>query len=483
MTKQQPLAAQVVSGGISMLSSQVIGLTLAFLAQRIILSTLTKEENGELFAYRRIADFLVIILCDLGLNSVAMRKMAQMPEKAEEILTSVGVIRLVMGGIAALLSMIVASVQGHGIIGIGVWAIYILISTRAGLLRYTLETPIRMKVRFGLVSMLSIVDGSLFLLAIWLMRDQLSISVIIGSFIISTLPSFITLLVLDKGQHLRPSRASKTMIGELFREALPMILAVILVNIHDKIDAFMLEWFSTPVEVGIFAAAYQSLAPFVNTIPIAAVMAIVPVVVRLASEDVASCRSYALTGLRLLAAAGIGVAMTASMMTPWIIDFISGGRYADNEGQFFAFLWMTFPVFLLFYIQEINIALGAQRKNIVITAILAAVTVFGGLWLIPLYASYGAIAAKFAAVVGAAAVAYFNFHRIVEQSITLRGVIGVVGAAIVCAGSAVWLPSVMPRPLAIVCGVVVWVVAVAAAGLVRAVDVQRVRSMFQRTLA
>lgn len=273
------------------------------------------------------------------------------------------------------------------------------------------------------------------------------------------------------------------MIGELFREALPMILAVILVNIHDKIDAFMLEWFSTPVEVGIFAAAYQSLAPFVNTIPIAAVMAIVPVVVRLASEDVASCRSYALTGLRLLAAAGIGVAMTASMMTPWIIDFISGGRYADNEGQFFAFLWMTFPVFLLFYIQEINIALGAQRKNIVITAILAAVTVFGGLWLIPLYASYGAIAAKFAAVVGAAAVAYFNFHRIVEQSITLRGVIGVVGAAIVCAGSAVWLPSVMPRPLAIVCGVVVWVVAVAAAGLVRAADVQRVRSMFQRTLA
>ena len=62
MTKQQPLAARIVSGGISMLSSQVIGLTLAFLAQRIILSTLTKEENGELFAYRRIADFLVKFL-------------------------------------------------------------------------------------------------------------------------------------------------------------------------------------------------------------------------------------------------------------------------------------------------------------------------------------------------------------------------------------------------------------------------------------
>jgi O-antigen/teichoic acid export membrane protein len=385
---------------------------------------------------------------------------------------------MTMGIVAAVAAMTVAAFSGYAIAGVGAWAIYVLISTRAGLLRYTLETPLRMRVRFGLVSTLGILDGLLFLIAIYVMRHQLTVATIIGSFIASTLPSFFVLVWLDRGRHLLPSRASWQTLKELLREATPVMISVVLLNVHDKIDAFMLEWFSTPTEVGVFSAAYQSLAPFVSTLPIAAVMAIVPVVARLATEDEARSRTYALTGLRVLTAGGIGVAITASMLTPTIIELVSKGRYADNELQFFAFLWMTFPIFMLFYIQELNIALGAQRSNIRITATLAIGTVVAGLLLIPLYDSLGAIAAKIIAILFAASIAVRQFHRFLHQSLTLSRIVGIVGSAAICLAAAWLLPQVMPRPLALLCGVAIWAVVVVASGLIRRSDVLHLTAVF-----
>ncbi|MBU3741697.1 MAG: hypothetical protein FGM24_05365 [Candidatus Kapabacteria bacterium] len=480
MTEQRPLASRVLSGSLILVLTQVVGFGLLFLAQRIILSTLTKEENGELFVYRRIADIIVITLCDAGLNSVAMRMMARKPDRADEVIASVAVFRIVMGVIGTIIAMSVALVSGYTALGVGLWAIYVMISTRTGLLRYTLETPLRMDVRFGFVSLFSVLDAVLFLLAIWVVRDGLDAQTIIVAFLLSVLPSFLFLLWMDRGRHFRPSLASRSMTIELLREATPVIVSVLLLNIHDKVDAFLLKWFSTPTEVGVFSAAYQSLAPLVNTMPIAAVMAIVPVVAKLAQEDEVRSRAYALTGLRLLGTVGIGVATVTSMLTPIIIHVVSNGRYADNEPQFFAFLWMTFPIFLLFYVQELNIALGAQRKNIRITGVLAVGTVAAGLVLIPWYDSMGAIVAKFIAVGTGAAVAVGLFFRILGKSLTLSTVGGAVGTAAACALASWLLPQLMPRPLAVICGVIVWGGMSAVVGLLRRSDVAHLRTVFKR---
>lgn len=480
MTEKQPLASRVLSGSIILMLAQVAGFGLVFLSQRIILSTLTKEENGELFVYRRIADIIMIILCDAGLNSVAMRMMARRPEQADEVIASVAVFRIVMGCIGTIIAISVALVSGYAAVGVALWAVYVMISTRTGLLRYTLETPLRMNVRFGFVSLLGLLDAVLFLVAIWLVRDRLDTQTIIVAFLLSALPSFLILLWMDRGRHFRPSLASRRMIVELLREATPVMVSVLLLNVHDKVDAFLLQWFSTPTEVGVFSAAYQSLAPLVSTLPIAAVMAIVPVVAKLAQDDMDRSRLYALTGLRLLGAIGIGVAMFASMLTPTIIDIVSKGRYADNELQFFVFLWMTFPIFLLFYVQELNIALGEQRQNIRITIVLAAGTILAGLVLIPWYDAMGAIIAKFIAVGIGAMLAVVLFYRILGKSLTLSTVAGAVGTAIVCALASWVLPQVMPRPLAVICGVIVWGGMSATVGLLRPSDVTQVRTVFTR---
>jgi O-antigen/teichoic acid export membrane protein len=477
MTERTPsLASKVVSGGASLLLAQGLGILLTFGAQRIILSTLTKEANGDLFVERRIADLLVAILCDAGLNAVAMRKMARMPERVAEIVSSVAAFRTGMWIVATLAAVVYGWAGGHDVVNIAIWSCYLMIAGRTGLLRYAMELPHRARVRFGLVSSLSVLDALLFLAIIWAIRDALTARSIIIAFLASVIPSGIILTIADRGRHMRPGRASSDMVRSLVREALPVMLAVAFVNVHDKIDAMMLEWFSTPTELGVFSAAYQSMAPFIGTIPVAAVMAIVPAISRLSIDDPDKCRQFATTGLRMLIASAIGIATVASIATPWIIELVSKGRYADNQGQFFVFLWMVVPIFILFYVQELNIALGAQRKNVVIAAILAVVTIVVGLLLIPTYASYGAIGAKFTAIMVGAGIAYAMFHRVLGQSLTLWPAVGAVIAAGACVASAYMLPSIMPRPAAIIAGVVIWGVAVMASGLVRPDDLRQLRT-------
>lgn len=480
MTERSPsLASKVLSGGTSLLAAQVIGMFFTFVAQRMILSTLTKEENGDLFVERRVADLLVIILCDVGLNGVAMRKLARMPERAEEIIASVAAFRLGMWTIATVIATIYAVATGLDPVNVAVWAGFLLISARTGLLRYAMELPMRSRVRFGLVSTLGILDTVVFMGIIWVLQDQLSARNVIMASFVSILPSAVILTVADRARHLAPARASRAMIAELLRDAIPIMIAVALVNVHDKIDAMMLEWFSTPAEVGIFSAAYQTLAPIMGTIPISAAMVIVPAVARLSVDDPERCARFAMTGLRFLIAAGIGVATVTSTSTPWIIELISKGRYADNAGQFFAFLWMTVPIFMLFYVQELNIALGEQRRNIVITAILAVATIVLGLLLIPTYASFGAIFAKFVAVGTGSAAAYVIFHRVLGQALTLWPSIGAIVATVTCCLCAYVLPSYMPRPLAVAACIVVWIAAVFGSGLLRPSDIRQIRSILR----
>lgn len=474
------LASRVLSGGASLLFSQTATVLLAFAAQRIIFSTLSKEDNGELFIVRRVADLIVLILCDAGLNGVAIRKVARMPERATEIISSVAGFRLAMWTVGTIISLTYSGLAGYSVIDALVWCTYVVISSKTGLLRYTIELPYRIQVRFGFVSALSIMDGVLFVLFIWIMRDALTPSVIIMSFLLSVLPSLCILLLADRGRYFRPGNATWSMTKELLIDAAPILVSSVLLNIHDKADALLLGWFSTPRELGIYGAAYQTLSPLTGTIPIAAAMAIVPAIARLSTEDPVACRRFALTGLRLLAASAIGVATLASIATPWIIELISKGRYADDSLQFFTFMWMTVPIFILLYIQELHIAMGEQRRNIVITGAMAVVTILAGSVLIPTYDSFGAVLTKLAAVAVAAIMAYSLFHRVFSTSLDMRLTMGLLMAIAACVAAAVMLPGVMPMPAAMGLGLLVWIAASMLSGLIRFSDLALVRSTFNR---
>lgn len=472
MTEHRMSAAQkVLTGGMALLMAQGTMLVLTFLAQRIILSTLTKEANGFLFAERRFVDLFVIMAVDFGMNGIIMRRAVQEPDRAHTILSSAAAARLGIWLIVTIGVLGGSLAVGYDLVDVMIWSSYLLITSRTGLLRYAFEIPGRSQMRFGLPTLTMILDGVLFLSATWLMRDNLTPSNVIAAYAVGSIPGFLIILIADRGQFIRPRWVEWPEIKRILVESLPVFIAFGLMNVHDKIDAVLLDWFSTPLEVGVYGAAYMSLAPVTGTVPLAAVMVLVPVIARFAKTDWEACRAFSFTGLRFLAATAIILCSVLSVLTPLLIELISKGRYADNQLQYLIFMWMPVPLFILVYIQEMMIALGHQRLNVRITGTLAAVTIVAGVLLIPGYASIGAAATKMIAIVASTVLSLVLFRSILKQGIDLQFILSLVIVIAVTLAGALYLPTILPMWGAAAASAGVAVVAVMAGRLIRPRDV------------
>jgi O-antigen/teichoic acid export membrane protein len=473
------LASRILKGSVMLFFSQGATLLLYFLAQRIILSALTKEANGVLFGERRFVDLVLIMLVDFGMNGITMRRMIMHPDRAQVILSSTVAYRLMMFVPASLLSLSYAYAVGYSLVDVALWCFFLLISTRSGLIRYTYEMPFRSKVRFGWVAFLSILDAILFLGMIWWWRDQLSPTVVIQAFVISTIPGLIFMIAYDRGRTIHPRFMEMSEVRTLLRESMPVILALVFMHVHDKMDAMFLQWFADAKEVGIYGAAYVSLAPLTSTVPLAASMAIIPVLARLAKENWEECQRYAITGFRFLVVIALLSCTVLSVLTPYVIELVSKGVYADNHLHFFLFMWMPVPIFILVYVQELTIALGHQKSNIPIAGALASVTVIGGLLVIPTWHALGAVWVKLAAVVLGAAIAVVLFRRILGTGLTLQFVASIVLVLMVGIVTAVWLPTILSLPVAAAVAGIATLGASMLTGLLRTSDVRLIRTIIR----
>lgn len=469
--------SRILSGGLWITFTQVCVVLISFLAQRAILSTLAKDENGLLFVERRIADLILIIVVDFGLNGIAMRRLVQFPERTNEILSSLIAFRVAMLVPATLVCLVSAYISGYNIADIAMYCVFLGISSRSGLIRYALELPFRSKVRYTLVSATTILDAVLFAGLVLLWQDRLSPSVVIQAMLLSAIPGFVIFLLAGETHRIRPRFVSRAEVRTLVVEAMPVLATVVLLNVHDKIDALILGWFTTPEQVGVFGAAYAALSPISTTIPMALALAMAPGIARLAIDDFAMCRRYAFTGLRFLLVVAVGMSAVLSVLTPFIIEFVTKGRYSDNQAQFFMFLWTPVPIFLLGFIQELNIAMGYQKRNIPVAWTLFLGTVLLGFAIIPAYGAYGAIVAKLFTLIVAAGVAIVSFTRILSQPLPLSLVIRVfvlIGVGVVASNV---LPNVLPMTLAAISSLAIVLVMTALLGIVDKSDVFKVKSL------
>ena len=105
---------------------------------------------------------------------------------------------------------------------------------------------------------------------------------------------------------------------------------------------------------------------------------------------------------------------------------------------------MPVPIFILVYIQELNVALGKQKSNIPIAGTLAVVTIGVGLLLIPQYLAMGAVITKIFSVTIGASVALWIFGRILKQGINLGLISSAVVTTIVGIAAAVLFREMLP---------------------------------------
>ncbi len=417
---QNHTAKKVLQGSVVMLMTQGASMLLYFLAQRIILSELTKDANGLLFAERRMVDLIMLIAVDFGLNGIAMRRSIQHPDQAAEILSSAVAMRLALWVPASLVALIYAAIAGYDILDVVLWCVFCILSGRATVLRYMIEIPYRNAMRFSIPGFLGLFDAVLFTGFIWLFRDALSPSVVIYCFVASALPGFIFMVLLDRGRSFRLSHVQSWLMRDMVKEAIPLIAMISLVAIHDKIDAIMLDWWSAPSEVGVFGAAYVTMAPLTAALPMAITYAVIPVISAAAKRDAEQCARYVSIVLRGLIVIAILSSAILTQFVPELIQLVSKGRYADNVLHFTLFLWTPLPIFILAYAQDVVVALNRSRSLVVVGIVLAGITIVGCIALIPMFHALGATIVKVVSVTIGAITASIVLRSAVDRRISLK---------------------------------------------------------------
>ncbi|MCO6466959.1 MAG: oligosaccharide flippase family protein [Bradyrhizobiaceae bacterium] len=466
---------QLVYGSVIVFVSQVVSMLIYFVGQRMILSTLTKEENGVLFAERRLVDLLLICLVDLGLNITVLRKTAQNPKDQGKILASASAVRLVLLAAVVIIAVLSGVGFGYSAIDIVVWCIYNVVSSRVGLIRNFMGMPYRNTLRFVVPTATAVLDAVLFLGLLAFMPWDMSTTSIIACFTLGALPGLVIMLVLDKDRYFTLKNVDWPEARSIVKETLPVAGMVILVAIHDKIDAMLLALWSSAEQVGIYGAAYISISPLLS-LPFTVLTAVVPLIAKLAAIDRAESERYTHTVLRGLVALAILCSSVASILTPAFIQLVSKGRYADDAMYFATFLWLPLPIFILGFVQEAIVALGYSRGTLTIGVTLVVSTVVSCVLLIPPHAALGATIAKVFSVVVGAVVCLMIMRRITTNRITVRFISSMMVTTTAGLAGFFVLPQLLPMWwAAIVNGLIVGAVAMAT-GLLKTSDVRLISS-------
>lgn len=433
------VSARVISASFWVFGSQMLSLALVFIAQRLVLSGLDAESNGTLFLERRLTEVVVGLLADFGMNGIVVRRVAQQPHRAAEILSSAFYVRLGLWTACTLIVAVAGWMSALAVTDVILWCVYMLIASRAALLRYTLETRLRAASDFRLPSVLAVMDAAMFAALIIVWRNQLTPSVVIQAFVLSAIPGFISLLVIDRGRSTSWVSSSKREMMSIIREALPVVSATLLIAVHDKIDAFIVEPFSGRAHVGVLGAAYTTLGPLLAVIPMAVSYAAMPDVARLLPSDESKGLDVAMGVMKHLLLISLLVTSVATVVMPVFVDVVTKGRYLDSVDQFVWFVWSAPFVALLVYAQELSVAVKRQSNLIRIASALVISTVVLGLLLIPSMQSLGAVIAKIITSVIGAAVSLWLLHATLGERLSATFVIRSGLLTFVSAATALWL--------------------------------------------
>lgn len=433
------VSARVISASFWVFGSQMLSLALVFIAQRLVLSGLDPESNGTLFLERRLTEVVVGLLADFGMNGIVVRRVAQQPHRAAEILSSAFYVRLTLWTACTLIVALAGWMSALAITDVILWCVYMLIASRAALLRYTLETRLRAASDFRLPSILAVMDAAMFAALIVVWRDQLTPSVVIQAFVLSAVPGFVALLLIDRGRSTSWMSCSRIEMRSILREALPVVSATLLIAVHDKIDAFIVESFAGRGHVGILGAAYTTLGPLLAVIPMAVSYAAMPDVARLLPTDETRGLDVAMGVMRYLLVISLLVTSVATVVMPVFVDVVTRGRYVDSVDQFVWFVWSAPFVAILVYAQELSVAVKRQSNLIRIASALVISTVMLGLLLIPSMQSLGAVIAKIITSVIGAAVSLWLLYTTLGERLSVMFALRSALLIFASAACALWL--------------------------------------------
>lgn len=354
--------------------------------------TLGAEEFG-LFSYAATLAALALVGMDLGLNMLFVREGAQQPRVVGDYAGTLLVLKVSLAALVllALLGFCIAKGHGEDLTGLVLavalvqifWGLSELgVAGLNALERMDQEALVKSTSR---LAALLLAGGLLYKgLGLW--------GLVWGLMLANVYAAGLSLWLLKKRAGFRLKK-EPGFFGFLLREALPLALTNIFVLVFVRIDIVMLELMGHPYEeIGWYAAGVRVIDG-VGMVPALVAGASLPVLSRLAKQDLEKTAHLYRQVQRLLLMVGLPAAVGLWGVRGHVALDVFGPEYAQTAKAF----WWLAPVLAFLFVNFLQLntltALGKQKLCALATALCVLVNVGLNLWLIPSHGFMGAAAA------------------------------------------------------------------------------------------
>lgn len=402
-----------------LLAAQILGAVLQLFSLRTVQDALSKSANGEFFWVQQVSMFVYFIFVEIGMNAVATRLVVVAHEadnRRERIITSFFKLRFLLFCAATLLLLgYTALFVPMAVQQMFVYALSSLFSARSLMLRSVLELQHRAQNFQLLPAFTTVLDTVLF--AAFVAADRASLTPLRVMFWLfcSSLPGFLVMLLARQQWKMLWNIPFEWAIArELVREALPIFSTALLLQIQDKADTFMLDFFYGKEAVGIYGASVRVAAQSATLLMILPTV-IAPVASALQTSNLAQCKRYVLEGFSLTILVATLIASGITVLIPFVIFMTAGAKYTHNVLEFTLSAWSIPLSMIVAYTLALGIALGEQRKLLGMFWGLCITSLLCNLAITPHWGTSGALACKILANAMGAILGIRVLHRFMGE--------------------------------------------------------------------
>jgi len=370
-------------------TEKILRLLIYFVVTVLVIRYLGPEQFG-LLSYAISFYGLFTAISVLGLESISIRELVKYPERRDNILGSVFLLRLVGGIVTIILIALTLFISGEPT---DISILILIISTSAifqsfSVIDYYFRSEVKAKYSVYVMTASVLFTSSLKILLIILEAPLIYFAIVFSVEFLIAAAGFLLVYKHNKLKIFNWKFRKETAMN-LLKDSWPLILAGLVISIYAKIDQVMIKNMLDSKELGYYATAVR-LSEAWYFIPVALTNSIFPAIIN--AKNVSN--EFYINRIQklydILAWMAISIAVPVSIFSRDIINVIFGNEFQSAAPVLTIYIWAGVAVFLGVASSQYLITENFTKLSFFRSLIGMVINVILNLVLIPKYGIVGA---------------------------------------------------------------------------------------------
>ncbi|MGB5896283.1 MAG: flippase [Ignavibacteriaceae bacterium] len=383
-------------------TEKILRILIAFVVTVLVIRYLGPEQFG-LLSYAISFYGLFSAISILGLESISIRELVKYPERRDNILGSVFLLRLVGGIVTIILIALILFISGEPT---DISILILIISTSAifqsfSVIDYYFRAEVKAKYSVYVMTASVLLTSALKIFLIIVEAPLIYFAIVFSVEFFAAAAGFLLVYKHNKLKIINWNFRKETAVN-LLKDSWPLILSGLAIAIYTKIDQVMIKNMLDSKELGYYAVAVR-LSEAWYFIPIALTNSIYPAIVKAKNVSNKFYFNRMQKLYDILAWLAISIAVPVSIFSRDIINIIFGNEFQSAAPVLTIYIWAGVAVFLGVASSQYLITENFTKLSFFRTLIGMVFNVILNLILIP---KYGIIGAAYATLVSYSVVVF-----------------------------------------------------------------------------